>query len=649
MLDAKVQELYRAHLLLPQGKVEELYASLNKKNAEIYVQRWRQMQRAGPARTRLFAWTMQDLEMVALADPTIHGIKRATRVIVEMDSETPWPEDGLEFNTLWVRGISVRCAEWKLQLRDFPQPLLLVEGLSIWGRLAGAEALAPPRARRTVIIEVGHPWEDIVVERGMTSLKYYHDLNWDIDKFRYAFGPCWEPVIAQCNLSFEKILHPSRDPSPPLPFWDKMRLALHGRITLCVKQLTVLLHASLDPYNTTEEMELTWSSLELDWTLGRIIIKGDLDVYVRTASKYDDCRLLHLPNVRLSIKLAWVCLGDPRDHHAAIPCAPDRLPEYSSNQEHDSFRAFRSQNLNVSLSLETKPIETGSPNRLTSAAAPTAILYGSTLRWFENLKFILSGATRPTRKGPLFKNVRPRKKQLSRHYRKVRLTFAFHRFHVSYWMSFAMQRGFEVTSGRVGCSSEHNLSLHPTDDGLIHRPRAEWSVIYMNCELSDAEIWLKSALQEEKESASLRQPVEKCYCLSVFTVSYGRDAFVTGVSGDTPTHRLVVHDLKGAWTKTNRDVAFALFDSFIKAQQLKKNLSTAALKGFHRESNVTPQKNRTRAVENTPNTPNSTNSGGAGSTQVMFINFPIGSLFSKLTAAIYYILPAVKYISLGTT
>lgn len=184
MLDAKVQELCRAHLLLPQGKVEELYTSLNKKNAEIYVQRWKQMQRAGPARTRLFAWTMLDLEIIALADPSIHGLERAKRTIQEMDSDSPWPEDGVEFNTLWVRGISLKCLEWKLQLRDFPQPLLLVEALSIWGRLAGAEALAPPRARRTVRIEVGAPWDDIVIDRGMISLKYYHDLNWDIRKFR---------------------------------------------------------------------------------------------------------------------------------------------------------------------------------------------------------------------------------------------------------------------------------------------------------------------------------------------------------------------------------------------------------------------------------------------------------------------------------
>jgi hypothetical protein len=44
---------------------------------------------------------------------------------------------------------------------------------------------------------------------------------------------------------------------------------------------------------------------------------------------------------------------------------------------------------------------------------------------------------------------------------------------------------------------EHILTLVPIDDGLKHRPRAEWSIMYMNCELDDAEIWLKSALQEE--------------------------------------------------------------------------------------------------------------------------------------------------------
>lgn len=34
------------------------------------------------------------------------------------------------------------------------------------------------------------------------------------------------------------------------------------------------------------------------------VLKGDLDIYARTASKYDDCRLLHLPNLRLRYNLA---------------------------------------------------------------------------------------------------------------------------------------------------------------------------------------------------------------------------------------------------------------------------------------------------------------------------------------------------------
>ncbi|XP_021942266.1 protein KIAA0100 isoform X3 [Zootermopsis nevadensis] len=618
MLDVKVAELCKAHLLLPAGKVEELYASLSKRNTEIYVQRSRQMCRAAPARTRLFAWLMNDVEILTLADLSVHGAENVMNTMTEIDPDSPWPEEGLEFTTLWCRSVCASCKEWKFQLRDFPQPLLDIKDLHIWGRLVGAEQEATRRAKRGVVIELGEPWGDATVERSMTSLKFYHDLNCEVEHYSYAFGPCWEPVIAQCNLSFEKILTPSQDPSPPLPFWDKMRLLFHGRLTMWVRQMTVLLHASLDPYNTTEEMELTWSEVAMDWTNAKVVFKGELNVYVRTASKYDDCRLLHLPNLKLTIKLNWMCLGDPNDHHIVMPCAPDKLPEYSSNQEHDSFRSFRSQNLNVSIALETKSVGNRTPAEFD---CPVVLLYGSTLRWFENLKLILSGVTRPTRRGAVFQNLRPRKIQLSRHYRKAHLLLGLHKFQVYYWMSFAMQRGFELLGGRISSCSEHILTLVPMEGGLKHRPRAEWSIMYMNCELNDAEIWLKSALQEEpgKEHMSLRQPVEKCYCLSVAKVSYGRATILPNRGDllntsecasscqDMPTHRLVVYDLKGAWTKSNRDVAFALFDTFVKTKQLKKNLSTEALKGFRGETSSTPLKSRTRASEG-PVAPSPSNS-----------------------------------------
>ncbi|KAL1132826.1 hypothetical protein AAG570_010778 [Ranatra chinensis] len=591
MLDAKISQLSKTHLLLPAGKVDELYANLLCMNAEIYYKRSKQIQLQG-TRTRLFAWIVTDLQIVAMTDPTIDGTENAIYCMTQIDHDTPWPEDGVEFTTLWCRSVVINCRELKFQLRDFPQPWLDLCQLQMWGRLLGAEQLPTRRAKRIVTLELGEPWGSEDIERSMTSLKFYHDLNCEVEQFRYAFGPCWEPVIAQCNLSFEKIVRPSLDPSPPLPLWDKLRLLLHGRVTMLIRQLTVLLHASLDPYNTTEEMEITWSDVAIDWTNAKIVFKGTLDIYVRTASKYDDCRLVHFPSLRLSIKLGWMCLGDPNDHHSVMPCAPDKLPDYSSNQVHDSFRAFRSQNLNISLALETKP----TTNCGTEAHCPVALLYGSTLRWFENLKLILSGVTRPTRRGTVFKTNRPRKLPLSRHYRKVHLLLSLHTFQIHYWMSYAMQRGLELTGESISFSSEHLLSLVPIADNLIHRPRAEWSVVYMTCELHNAEIWLRSALpdeQQEEQKVLLHQPVEKCYFLSVSKVSYGREGSGQ-VSVNTPTHRLVVYGLKGAWTMSNRDVVFALYDTFIKTKQLKKNLSTEALKAFRSDTNTTTLKAQTQ-------------------------------------------------------
>lgn len=47
-------------------------------------------------------------------------------------------------------------------------------------------------------------------------------------------------------------------------------------------------------------------------------------------------------------------------------------------QEHDSFRSFRSQNLNISIALETKLVTNRSAAEFD---CPAALLYGSTLRY----------------------------------------------------------------------------------------------------------------------------------------------------------------------------------------------------------------------------------------------------------------------------
>lgn len=82
-------------------------------------------------------------------------------------------------------------------------------------------------------------------------------------------------------------------------------------------------------------------------------------------------------------------------------------------------------------------------------------------------------------------------------------------------------------------------------------------------------------------NVSYRAPVEKNYFLSLSRLSYGRETdSIRGnatsterrnASSDTPTHRLVMHDLRGSWTQSNRTIVFGLFDSFVRNKVIMIN------------------------------------------------------------------------------
>lgn len=117
LFEQKIQQIVADRLLLPAETLTELHASLVKKNSEIYIQRSKKIKEAGPTRTRLFAWTLTDVEFMIMADPSLHGPANVIRMMREIDAESPWPEDGLDFVTLWCRAINFSCTEWKFLLR----------------------------------------------------------------------------------------------------------------------------------------------------------------------------------------------------------------------------------------------------------------------------------------------------------------------------------------------------------------------------------------------------------------------------------------------------------------------------------------------------------------------------------------------------
>ncbi|CAK6966699.1 bridge-like lipid transfer protein family member 2 [Scomber scombrus] len=582
LLDKKVADLRKQHgELLPARKIEELYSSLEKKHIEIYIQRSGRLYANTPMRKSLLTWTVSDLELVVLADQALHGPERVREQLRDIDGISPFPRDGLSLVVQWCRAVKFKLAAFLVRIRDYPRYLFEIRDWRLSGRLIGTEQDGQARAHRKEIVPLGAPWGDVTVHRNMPPLKFYYDFKSNISLYTIVWGPCWDPAWTLIGQSVDLLTKPTVDPSPLLAWWDKSRLLLHGRWVMDIDQANLHQLATEDPYNTTENMHWEWNKLNFDWNPGQFVFKGDLDVNVRTASKYDDICFLHLPNLCMTLDLQWLCHGNPYDHHAVMLCCAENIADVTSGQPHDSYRAFRSENLNLSITMDLNQ------HCGTDPSQPRILLYSSTLRWMQNFWATWTGISRPICRGKLFHSLRPVRKKLGQHYKQMSYTAAFPQLQVHYWASFAQQRGIQVECNKGHVFTRGAQRLIPQAGTVMRRLISEWNVTQMVSELSQVTVHLMASTWDETADHQINAQVKKTHLLSLSSLSYQRQSNRMEEEVNTKdetnasyTHKLHLVDLRASWTTTNRNIAFGLYDGYKKASVLKRNLSTEALKGL---------------------------------------------------------------------
>ena len=89
---------------------------------------------------------------------------------------------------------------------------------------------------------------------------------------------------------------------------------------------------------------------------GQLNLDGTLNVFMHTASKYDDCRCLHFPKATCTMIFNWLCQGNPHDHHSPMPCVPERIAHQNNSEEYDTYTNFRSKyaDWNINLDVQNK-------------------------------------------------------------------------------------------------------------------------------------------------------------------------------------------------------------------------------------------------------------------------------------------------------
>ncbi|PWA22120.1 hypothetical protein CCH79_00010295, partial [Gambusia affinis] len=594
LLDKKVAELRKQHgELLPARKIEELYSSLEKKHIEIYIQRSRRLYANTPMRKSLLTWNVSDLELVALADQCFHGPEKVREQLRDIDRISPFPRDGLPLVVQWCRAVKFKLSAFLVRIRDYPRYLFEIRDWELSGRLIGSEQDGQARAHRKQTVPLRAPWGDVTVHRNMPPLKFYYDFKSNISLYTIVWGPCWDPAWTLIGQSVDLLTKPTADPSPPLAWWDKSRLLLHGQWLMNIEHANLHQLATEDPYNTTENLHWEWTKLNFDWNPGEFVFKGNLDVNVRTASKYDDICFLHLPNLCMTLDLQWLCHGNPHDHHAVMVCCAENIADVTSGQPHDSYRAFRSENLNLSITMDLNQ------NCFTEPPEPRILLYSSTLRWMQNFWATWTSVSRPICRGKLFHSLRPVRKKLGQHYKQMSYTAAFPQLQVHYWASFAQQRGVQVECNKGHVFTRGTQRLIPQAGTVMRRLISEWNVTQMVSELSQVTVHLMASTWDETADHQMNAQVKKTHLVSLSSLSYQRqsnrmeeEVNTTDETNASYTHKLRLVDLRASWTTINRNIAFGLYDGYKKASVLKRNLSTEALKGLKIDTHLQTKKLR---------------------------------------------------------
>ncbi|KAH8857640.1 hypothetical protein KSF78_0008639 [Schistosoma japonicum] len=353
---------------------QECFARLEAQRAEKYRNRLNRFYRDYTISDELFTFTMDNLKVKALADESVTRGEQIIEQMKLMDNDSPWPNlTYQDFCTLWCRIITLNVDRWRFQLRDYPKPCWDMTDLFLWGKLIIAEQLSGEKGQHKVLIEPSYPWPNYTLIRTCSPTKFYYDLNADVKSFNICYGANFEPTMSWLNQRLDDIKPLTKDKSyPPLGWWDKARFILHGRL---------LIAADI-----------------MQWLYSTRVIRfdGNSDIIYQTASKYDGmCRLFHMPHLEMTVKLDWLSLRDPNDHHSVKSCYTD------------------------SLSLE------------------------------EQSQVCLSQIPRPIRRGTFYQYNPPRKPHFGRLLQSLEFSINIPQLELIFWVSYAKRTGVHVKTGPV--------------------------------------------------------------------------------------------------------------------------------------------------------------------------------------------------------
>jgi hypothetical protein len=203
----------------------------------------------------------------------------------------------MKYGLLVPMNLHVTTGEARVQLRDYPLPLLHVPALangqsprlpamSLKTDFVIAEEFRDLESQKEVNIvivpkeKMGPGRDDafsFTVRRTISPVKTYSNMKFEIhtsQPTRITWGTSFQPAIQDAMQCIEGFTKPPIDPSDRVGFWDKIRLSFHSRVNVAWKgdgDVHLTLKGSRDPYVVTGDgagLVMVWRN-DVRWNIAQ--------------------------------------------------------------------------------------------------------------------------------------------------------------------------------------------------------------------------------------------------------------------------------------------------------------------------------------------------------------------------------------------
>lgn len=266
----KLRRIARAEIA---GTAQRCLDQLKKSNSDIWLERVRKLKEKKPpkaiangylppleaipvstfvATSILFSITMDDLVREQGSIESVRRLKMLDDYELGSKKHNKTRQhDPDAWNSIGFRSVDLEAKGVRLRFRDYPTEFVVIDKMRFDKTIIGqaVQATLPPYVAETTVA-VGRR-RVVNVVKGLGLTKTYADIHLLINTLQCGFNPSFLGAISDFSKGVGQFFAGGRNPSPRIPWFDNLRVNMHGRMRITAKKLKGHLTSSVSPYSMT--------------------------------------------------------------------------------------------------------------------------------------------------------------------------------------------------------------------------------------------------------------------------------------------------------------------------------------------------------------------------------------------------------------